>query len=299
MVGEVVVIGSINVDLVVEVDRLPHPGETVRGGRFSEHHGGKGANQAVAAARAGARVRLIGAVGDDVRGAAAIAALSAEGVDVSGVRRVPGTTGVALVMLGPRGENQIAVAPGANAEMTPEGLALDDLAADGVVLTTFETPMAAVEAAVRAAHRAGATAILDPAPAHALPAALLELGPILTPNQHEVTVAIGNDDPAAALDELVARHAGPVIVTQGAAGALLAGADGHEQFPGFPAPEVVDTTGAGDTFNGTLAAFLAEGHSLGSAIRLANAAAALSIGRRGARTGMPNRSAILELGGKG
>jgi ribokinase len=297
MVGQVVVIGSINVDLVVEVERLPAPGETVAGRRFSEHQGGKGANQAVAAARAGARVRLIGAVGDDERGRAALEALEEEGVDVGAVRRVAAPTGVALVVVGPRGENQIAVAAGANEELTPEDVVTSG--SSGVVLATFESPMPAVLAAVAAARNQGATAIVDPAPAHALPQALLELGPILTPNEHELTVAIGNEDSAAALDELAARNGGPIIVTQGAAGALLAAGDRRDRFDGFRIPQVVDTTGAGDAFNGALAAFLAEGRPLPSAVRLANAAAALSIGQRGAREGMPRRSAILELAGEG
>ena len=296
MPAGVCIIGSINVDLVVTADRLPMPGETVLGGRFATHDGGKGANQAVAAARAGARVTMIGAVGRDAHGTRARAALAAEGVDVSRVREVDAEpTGIALIVVGPRGENQIVVAPGANA-----ALALDDedralIAEASVVLANHEVPNEVVIDALSVASRAGATTILNPAPARALPADVLRLGPILTPNEHELVVAIGNDATDAALDELVARHAGPVVVTQGPAGVLLAVDDRRERFPGRAAPELVDTTGAGDTFNGVLAAWLAEGATLDDAIGAANAAAALSVAAAGARGGMPTREAIESI----
>lgn len=290
MPGRVIVIGSINVDLVIAAERLPRPGETVLGGRFAQYAGGKGANAAVAAARAGASVSMIGAVGDDVHGRFALDALSSEGVDVSGVRTVDAATGVALISVGPRGENLITVAPGANATVTADTLDLDG--EPGVLVTNFEVPMPAVVAAATAAHEAGWTAIVDPAPAHALPAALLAAGPLLVPNEHELTVAIGNDDPGTALEELLARHPGPVVVTQGAAGALLAEGTRRERFPGYPAPAVVDTTGAGDTFAGVLATWVAAGATLDEAIEAANAAAALSVTRVGARAGMPSAAEI-------
>jgi ribokinase len=292
----VVVVGSINVDLVATADRLPRPGETVLGGRFAEHHGGKGANQAVAAARAGARVTFVGAVGDDRRGETALEALRAEGIDVSRVRVVPGEqTGVALIAVGPRGENQIVVAPGANAALVPDDVHQLPLARGDTLLTSLEIPMPAVTAALQAARDAGAQAVLNPAPAHALPAEVLALGPILTPNEHELVVAIGNDDAAAALDELSVRTSGPIVVTQGPAGALLARGRRRDRFDGFLAPLVTDTTGAGDAFCGVLATWLAEGHSLEAAIVAANAAGALSVGGAGAREGMPARSAILAI----
>ena len=299
MSGRVCVVGSVNVDLVVSVDHLPAPGETVLGGRFATHDGGKGANQAVAAARAGASVSLVGAVGTDEHGHRAVEALLADGVDIERVRRTDGEpTGVALVVVGPRGENQIAVAPGAN-----DGWELDDedlarIAAADVLLTNHEAPPTVVVDALRAAAAAGVTAILNPAPARGLAAEVLRLGPILTPNEHELTVAIGNDDTAAALDELAVRHAGPIIVTQGAAGALLVADGSSEHVPARPATALVDTTGAGDTFNGVLAAWLAHGASLADAIRAANAAASMSVGAAGARAGMPHREAIAsELAG--
>ena len=296
MTGHVIVVGSINVDLVVTADRLPVPGETVLGGLFAEHHGGKGANQAVAAARAGARVTMIGAVGDDVRGETALEALRAENVDVTHVRVVPDEpTGVALIAVGPRGENQIVVAPGANATVSPSDIPLDIIRSGDAVLTNFEIPIPAVVAALQAGRDAGAAIVLNPAPAHALPAEVLAIGPILTPNEHELVVGIGNDDAAAALDELTARTSGPVIVTQGPAGALFAQRTRRVRFDGFLAPAVLDTTGAGDAFCGALGAWLAAGEPIEAAIRAANAAGAISVAAAGARDGMPARSAILAI----
>ncbi len=297
MSGHVVVVGSINTDLVVSADRLPRPGETVLGGRLDVHHGGKGANQAVAAARAGAEVMFVGCAGSDPAGDDAVAALAAEGIDVTHVRRVDGPTGAAIIAVGPRGENQIVVAPGANGFLRADDAgAAGELAGDGgVVLTCLEVPMPAVIAAAigAAAHRIAA--IVNPAPAHALPGELLAAHPILTPNEHELVVAIGNDDPAEALQELARRSGAPVIVTQGAAGALLANGEARERFEGHAMRVVVDTTGAGDTFNGVLAAWLAAGADLGDAIRAANVAGALSVGTAGARGGMPRRPEIESL----
>ena len=292
----VVVLGSLNVDLVVAAPRLPAPGETVLGGQFAVHQGGKGANQAVAAARAGATVSMVGAVGADEHGEHALAALTAEGIDVGRVRRDGAEpTGVALVVVGPRGENQIAVAPGANAMLE---LDADDRALIGeadVVLTNHEVPASTVLGALHAARDGSTLAILNPAPAHALPSDVLSLGPILTPNEHELVVAIGNDDTGPALDELAVRHHGPIIVTQGPAGALLADRDRRQRFHGYPAASVVDTTGAGDTFSGVLAAWLASGAALPDAITAANAAGSLSVGAAGARAGMPSREEIVGL----
>ncbi|MBA2633191.1 MAG: ribokinase, partial [Chloroflexi bacterium] len=183
----VVVIGSVNVDLVVAADRLPVPGETVLGGRFSVHDGGKGANQAVAAARAGAQVTMIGAVGDDAHGARSLAALEAEGIDTSRVRRVESEpTGVAIVAVGRRGENQIVVAPGANATLSLDQADREIIGSAQAVLTNHEVAAEATLEAIRAARAAGVIAILNPAPARALPAEILSLGPILTPNEHEL-----------------------------------------------------------------------------------------------------------------
>jgi ribokinase len=289
----VCIVGSVNVDLVVRVEHLPAPGETVLGGRFSTHDGGKGANQAVAAARAGAAVTLIGAIGTDENGHRALEALRAERLEVDRIRQVDAEpTGVALIVVGPRGENQIAVAPGAN-----HAWHLDDddrarIATSDVLLTNHEVPPAIVAEALRVAHAAGVRTILNPAPARALSAEVLQLGPILTPNEHELVVAIGNDQTETALEELAARHAGAILVTQGAAGALLVEGGREERFPGHAVDEVIDTTGAGDTFNGVLAAWLAGGSSLPDAVRAANLAAAMSVATAGAREGMPLHEAI-------
>jgi ribokinase len=295
MPGRVVVVGSINIDLVVTAERLPLPGETVLGGHFAEHAGGKGANQAVAAARVGAQVTMIGAVGTDAHGDTALDALIAEGVDVSRVRRVAQPTGVALITVGPRGENQIVLAPGANDELTIGDISLGELGDDGVLLTDHEIPPAVTLAALRAAREAGWTPILDPAPARALSADVLQLGPILTPNEHELLVAIGDDNAQAAAASLAERNRGPLIVTQGPAGALLVEGDRSRRFPGFPALALVDTTGAGDAFTGVLAAWLAEGKPLDAAIEAANAAGALAVTAAGARGGMPHRDALVAM----
>ena len=293
MPGSVCVIGSINVDLVVTADRLPQPGETVLGGRFATHDGGKGANQAVAAARAGARVAMVGAIGGDEHGQRARAALAGEGINLEGVREIEGEpTGIGLIVVGPRGENQIVVAPGANAAVILDEDDRQRIRSADVLLTNHEVGSTVVVEALRVAREAGVTTILNPAPARALPADVLHLGPILTPNEHELIVAIGNDATDAALDELVLRHAGPIIVTQGPAGALLARGDERLRFDGRLAPAVVDSTGAGDTFNGVLAAWLADGATLETSIEAANAAAALSVSAAGAREGMPAHEAI-------
>jgi ribokinase len=293
MTASVCIIGSINVDLVVAADRLPAPGETVLGGRFAVHDGGKGANAAVAAARAGASVAMVGAVGTDAHGDRALAALEAEGIDLTRVRRVPGEpTGVALVVVGPRGENQIVVAPGANGSFELDDDDLASIARARVVVTNHEVAPRVVREALGAARDAGVLSILNPAPARALSSEILAIGPILTPNEHELVVAIGNEVTGSALDELAARHAGPIVVTQGPAGAILARGERRDRFGGHPAPALVDTTGAGDTFNGVLAAWLAAGAELEPAIRAAIVAGALSVGAAGARDGMPSRAAI-------
>jgi len=285
--GTVLVIGSINADLVVTLDRLPEPGETVTGGRFARHGGGKGANQAVAAARAGARVRFAGAVGDDDLGAAAIEQLAAEGVDVGAIARLDGeATGVALIAVDRDGRNQIAVASGANARvgaaLVARALEAAALGPGDVVLVGFAVPDAAVVAGARAAAEAGARAILNPAPARDLPDGVLGQGVLLTPNGLEAAALTGETEPAAAARALARCTNAPVVVTVGADGALLAERDGIVAIPA-PEVEVVDTTGAGDAFNGVLAAVLAAGAGIEEAARRAVAAASASVRRAGAR----------------
>ena len=291
----VVVVGSINADLVVSVERLPRAGETVTGGRFARHGGGKGANQAVAAARAGAQVAMVAAVGADDLGEEALRELTAEGIDVAAVARLDdAATGVAAIVVDERGENLIAVASGANAELEATGVEeaverLIERGTSGVVLLQQEIPEAVVLAGIRAARAAGWQAVLNPAPARPLPDELD--GVVLTPNADEARALAGEDDVEAAAAELARRTGAPVLVTVGADGALLL--DGELERLPAPAVEVVDTTGAGDAVNGALAAELAAGRPLREAARFAMAAAALSTQVAGAREGMPRRDEVL------
>ena len=281
----VVVVGSVNVDLVVHADRLPGPGETVAGGRLQRSGGGKGANQAVAAARAGAEVALAGAVGDDDLGAEALDALRADHVDVGAVQRLADVaTGVALIVVDRDGGNQIAVASGANHELTAEHVQAVGGGRPGCVLASFELRDEPVLAAARLAHERGGALVVNPAPARPLTDALCRLQPILTPNRQEATDLTGEPDPAAAARALRARTGAPVVVTLGEQGALLVDDAGSELLPA-PAVRAVDTTGAGDVFNGVLAAELARGAELRAAAVAAIAAAARSVTQPGARGG--------------
>jgi ribokinase len=284
MARDVYVIGSVNLDLVVRAETLPGPGETVTGGTFERHGGGKSANQAVAAARQGAAVRMIGAVGDDDLGEEAAGQLEAEGIDVSAVQRLSSApTGVALIAVDAKGENQIAVASGANAALSPEAVEAALAGADGgVALIGLEVSDAAVLAGARAARAAGLQVVLNPAPARPLSDELLALSPVLTPNGGEAAALSGEDDPEAAARVLASRTGAPVVVTVGADGALLVDGDAVERIPA-PAVEAVDTTGAGDAFNGALAAALAGGATLADAVREAVEVAAESVRRPGAR----------------
>ena len=288
---DVHVVGSVNVDLVVRAATLPRPGETVTGGTFARHGGGKGANQAVAAARLGARVSFAGAVGTDDLGDEALAQLTAEGVDVSATARLDDVpTGVAVIVVDERGENQIAVASGANAALTGEMVeAALALTGAGVVLLGHEVPESAVLAGARAARAADWTAILNPAPARPLPDGLE--GVLLTPNAEEARALTGEDDAEAAARALAQRTNAPVLVTLGARGALLLDGEAAQRLPA-PAVEVVDTTGAGDAVNGALAAELAAGRALPDAVGFALAAAARSTCAAGARAGMPRRHEV-------
>lgn len=295
MTDRVLVVASINVDLVVGAARLPAAGETVLGGAFGQHQGGKGANQAVAAVRAGAAVAMVAAVGDDTFGAAARAALAAEGIDIDRVATRAAPTGVALIAVDAAGENQIVVAPGANALVTPDDVPAAALQAADVILTGFEVPLPAVVAAVRGARERGITAIVNAAPAVALPAGLEASGVILVLNEHELTVVSEQTSTARAPEAISARTEGPVVVTRGAAGALLVQGTARVSVPGVAAEAVVDTTGAGDAFTGVLAAWLAAGRPLEEAVTAGVAAGALSVGHPGAREGMPTRTQLASF----
>lgn len=293
--GRVIVVGSVNEDLVARVPRLPCPSETVTGGTFSRHHGGKGANQAVAAARFGASVRFVGVVGDDELGVAARRALENEGIDLSGLQVVRGTsTGVALITVDDSGENQIAVAPGANRRLdgawVRQSLA-GRLRSPGVLLVNLEIGDEPLLEAAAMAHAAGLTIVVNPAPARDLPEALLDLRPILVLNQGEIE-QVGAAGPVDGSAVALARRSGaPVIVTLGPKGALLVDGGRAEQVPGHRV-DAVDTTGAGDTVCGVLAAQIAAGGTLGGALGTAMAAAACSVLVAGAREGMPTRSDV-------
>jgi ribokinase len=303
--GRVIIVGSINVDLIMRVPHLPEPGETVLGGVLSRQHGGKGANQAVAAARAGAAVQLVGAVGA-ADGADSLVALSADGVGISHVAELDAPTGHAFVLVddGGSGENQIAVASGANAALdagqVTTALRAIGIAPRDVVVLSYELPARALRAAAAAARATGARLLVNPAPAAADRDDLLT-GAICTPNAAELAaLAAGRDaGTAAAAAVALARHiGGAVVVTLGKDGALLAGPDGtSEQFPAHPV-EVCDTTGAGDTLTGVLAAALAGGADLRASVRRAIAAAALAVTRAGARTAMPTAAEIDRLLGR-
>lgn len=306
MSGRVIVVGSVNVDLLVRSARLPAPGETVTGGTFEQHPGGKGGNQAVAAGRLGASVRMIGAVGADSFGLEAQAALVEAHVDTTSlVTNSRNATGIALILVDQAGENVISVASGANLAFAPEALereldGLGSLAGDVFLVSNELAPETAV-AALRVAREAGARTIFNPAPADGIEVSWLEFVDILTPNRGELATLSRSGDAASGPDpqvELVraARSLAvveAVIVTLGADGALVVAHNGAEWSVPAVAAQVVDTTGAGDAFNGALAASLASGDSLEVAVRRAVAAGGLATTRVGAREGMPT-SAELE-----
>lgn len=283
---DVAVVGSANLDLVATTHRLPSPGETVIGSGYLEAPGGKGVNQAVAAARAGARVAFVGAVGDDHAGQVLRDVLAGEGIDVSSLATVPAPTGRALIGVSDDGENSIIVVPGANAEVT---VAQVDAVADVIgsataVLCQLEIPLDAVLAAMRHArgHR-----ILNPAPAAPLPEELLALLTIIVPNEHEVELLGG-------AGTLLERGVGHVVVTEGARGARHVHAAGEDRIPPHPV-QPVDTTGAGDAFCGTLGARLALGAGPVAAMRAAAVAGALATTARGAVPSLPRWEAVAAV----
>ena len=296
MRSEIFVVGSLNADLVTRLERFPAPGETVTALDLAVHAGGKGANQAYAAARLGGRVALLGCIGRDANGELLMQSLRSVGVDVSPVvRDDEAPTGLALIALDASGENQIVVVPGANARLTPELVQAHAarIAAAAVVLLQLEVPLDAVLAAARIARNGGATVILDPAPARPLPAPLLECVDFLTPNQRELQTLTGRaaGEPAEQAARSLADGRRRVIVKMGEAGALLVEADRQSSWPALRV-DAVDATGAGDAFNAALAVALAEGRPLPEAGRLATAAGALCVTRAGAQPSMPTRPEV-------
>ena len=289
----IVVVGSINMDLVTVAPRFPAPGETLMGERFLSVHGGKGGNQAVAAARLGAEVHMIGAVGDDAFAGPLREGLAKEGVGLEHVARIEDcSSGTASITVA-GGENEIVVVPGANARLTPSHVAKAQaiIAGAEAVLVQMEIPLETVEATLRIAHTQHVPVILNPAPAQRLPTQWLRLAHYITPNQHELATLLGAD-PTEDFRDLMRHAPCPVVLTRGADGAWFREHDEPRHQRGFDV-EAVDTTGAGDTFNAALTVFLSEG--LPVAVRKACAAAALSVTRLGARTGMPDRAEVNAL----
>lgn len=300
MPASIVVVGSLNMDFVARVERLPRAGETVLGGGFRMVPGGKGANQACAAGRLGGRVRMIGRVGPDLFGDELRSSLTASGVDVGGVSTTAETaTGIALIAVDDRGENAIVVAPGANAALSESDVERALVGMDrGYLLLQLETPIETVTAAASIAHWHGVTVILDPAPARRLPRDLLASVDIMTPNESEALALLGRSGTDVALDEApdVARSllelgVGAIVVKLGANGAFLSDGSSAGHFRA-PRVDAVDATAAGDAFNGALAVALAERKTIAEAIAFANAAAALSVTRAGAQTSLPRRADV-------
>ena len=294
--NRIVVVGSSNMDLVVRAPRLPSRGETLAGSDFRTIAGGKGANQAVAAARLGGVVSFVSAVGEDAFGATLRAGLAREGIDVAHVRSVGATTtGIAIITVGGDGANTIVLAPGANAALAPADIdACESLIASAAMLVCqLEIPLETVERAVSVAFDAATPVLLNPAPAMAIPGELLRQVEYLVPNESEAALLSGIEvtDPQSARDAARALRArGPrhVLVTLGARGAWLDSDGQGEQF-GAPAVTAVDTTAAGDTFIGAFAASVAAGADVRTAVAFGQRAAALSVTRVGAQTSIPYR----------
>lgn len=296
----IAVVGSYNHDMSVTVPSLPIPGETVSGEDFQEHAGGKGSNQAIAAARNGGNVAFVGAVGDDRFGDAARELWAEEGIDADGVASVDSTTGAALVHVDEAGENAIAVAAGANDELDAETVrSAGTVQGCDVVLAQLETPLDAVTEAVSRGTAAGAEVVFDPAPYRELPDELLRAVSVVTPNESEVRQLAGHD-PDADIDERVAARKvlerGPdaVVVTLGPEGALVVTEEGDTAVDPIPV-DVVDTTGAGDAFNGAFAVARGNGVGLIEATERGIAAGALACTERGVVPSLPHRSAVDEL----
>jgi ribokinase len=300
---KIVVVGSSNTDMNIKAPRIPRPGETILGSEFFMAAGGKGANQAVAAARAGAEVHFVARIGDDLFGRQAKEGFETEGIDTRHVIKTLGrASGVALIIVDESGENSIAVASGANALLSPQDIeaAGPVISSSAVLLTQFETPMETVHRAAEIAANHGCKVIINPAPAQPiLSGDFLKHVSILTPNETETEILTGlrirsDEDMAEAADILLTIGLEAVLITLGGRGVFAAASDIKEFVPSFSV-KAVDTTAAGDVFNGALAVALAEGMPLLEAARFANAAAALSVTKMGAQPSAPFRTEIDAL----
>lgn len=301
MSGRVVVVGSLNQDIVVGLERMPDSGETVFGHTLERHAGGKGLNQAVAAARLGAPVSMIGAVSQDSAGDFLLRVVEAEGIDDTAITRVDGFAGTAVIEVDDAGANRIIVIPGANALLTADQVtaAIDAIPDIAIVLTQGEVPAEAVAAALAAGRARGARTILNPAPVQEYPDGLWSLVDIAIPNEHETELLTGlvtgtSADATAAARALAERGAGCVIVTRGARGSVWATMTTSGSCGAFSV-RPVDTVAAGDAFCGALAAALAEGHSLSEALRWGSAAGALAATKAGAVPSLPTREDVERL----
>ena len=310
--GRIVVVGSLNADLTIYCDRLPLPGETVHGNGFAVNPGGKSANQAVAAAKLGSRVALIGAVGDDTNGTMLLASTAGAGVDISRVRRTPdAATGVAVISVDAHGENNIIISAGANGTLAPGDVAASAELFEGasVMCLCLEVGLDTVEAAARLGHDAGATVLLNLSPYAEIPASVAALCDILLVNAHEASLFLGGAavpdagaDTAAwapVRDKFADRGLHRVVVTLGANGSVVldsgAGAEGRITRIEPTRVDAKDTTGAGDAFTGAVAARLAAGDSLPAAAAFASVAAALAATRKGTQTAYPKAADVEGL----
>jgi ribokinase len=305
MPSKILVVGSLNADLVLEVPRFPAPGETIAAESLTLFSGGKGANQAFGAAKLGGAVSMLGQVGDDSHGGWLCSELSSAGVDVSYVRSVPETpTGTAMISVDAAGQNQIVIVAGANGSFGPSELAQQAAAFAGakVVLLQLEIPLETVQAAVAHAKRADAVVVLDPAPVRALPDALLADVDYLTPNESELCLLTGASsggalsmaEVEARARKLLARGARKVLVKLAERGALLISAQGARAFPPFTV-SAVDSTAAGDAFNAGLGCALARGLPEARAVEVAMAAGACAVTKRGAQSSMPSLAELSSL----
>ncbi len=300
--AKIVVVGSTNLDMVVRTSHIPRPGETVMGEQFRMIPGGKGANQAVAAARMGAEVTFIARVGGSSFGDQAVALFRDEGIRTDFVvRDAEVEHGIALILVDPNGENAIAVAPGANARLTPEDVerAETAIAECDAVLLQLEVPLETVERAVEVAKRHGKLVVLNPAPYLAVPDRVLAQVDVLTPNETEAEMLLGGGEAglagvAATAEELLRRGVGSVIVTLGREGVFVVTPEAQFHLPGKHV-KAVDTTAAGDAFSGALATLLAEGAEFRQAVRAAVCASALTVTREGAQTSLPTRQEVEAL----
>jgi ribokinase len=291
MTLDVAVLGSANVDMVLAVDRFPGAGETIIAAHNREVPGGKGLNQAVASARAGAGTAFVAAVGRDPGARLLLDTLARERIDAAGVKSFDAPTGRAVVVVQPSGENTIFVAPGANALLELDDADRDIIARSTVLVAQLEVPLPVVTEAFRLARRARVTTVLNAAPATRLDADLLENVDVLVVNEHEAMLLAGDTDPLLAAESLV-RHVEHVVVTLGAQGATHVSRDGTvDHLSGLPA-HAIDTTGAGDTFVGVLAASLAVGLPLRESLERSVAAGSLAVERPGATTSVPTRVEI-------